>query len=164
MADKSSFTPEEWNTLLGSVLLSGVAVTAAEPSGILGLLKEGMAGGRLLMEQTQNPSNPLMQAIAQDFTTGEGRTAARSTVSARMAGAQRTDMKTRALGGLSEAVAIINAKAPGEAQAYKTFIAAIADATANAASEGGFLGFGGTQVSDAEKATLADIQTILAKV
>jgi len=32
----------------------------------------------------------------------------------------------------------------------------VAKAVAEAAPEGGFLGFGGTQVSDAEKATLAE--------
>lgn len=39
MANKQSFTPEEWTKILESVALSGVAVTAADPNGLLGLFK-----------------------------------------------------------------------------------------------------------------------------
>ena len=31
MADKTSFTPDEWKVLLESVMMAGVAVTAADP-------------------------------------------------------------------------------------------------------------------------------------
>ena len=37
MADKSSFTPDEWKVLLQSMIAAGIAVTAAEPSGLWGL-------------------------------------------------------------------------------------------------------------------------------
>ena len=40
-------------------------------------------------------------------------------------------------------------------------LAGVAKAVAEAAPEGGFLGLRGTQVSDAEKATVADIATAL---
>ena len=45
MTDKSNFTPDEWKLLLQSVIAAGIAVTAAEPSGLWGLLKESFAGG-----------------------------------------------------------------------------------------------------------------------
>ena len=48
MATKTSFTREEWNRILESVMLSGMAVTAADPSGLFGVLKESMATGRTL--------------------------------------------------------------------------------------------------------------------
>ena len=57
--------------------------------------------------------------------------------------------------------ALLANKAPADAVAYKTWLAGIAKAVAEAAPEGGFLGFGGTQVSDAEKATVGDIATAL---
>ena len=40
MTNKQSFSPEDWTKILESVALSGVAVTAADPSGLMGLLKE----------------------------------------------------------------------------------------------------------------------------
>ena len=42
MTNKQSFTPEDWTKILESVALSGVAVTAADPSGLMGLLKESL--------------------------------------------------------------------------------------------------------------------------
>jgi hypothetical protein len=43
MAGKTDFTAEEWKTLLESVMMAGIAVTAADPSGLWGTLKESMA-------------------------------------------------------------------------------------------------------------------------
>ena len=43
MASKAAFTPEEWNQVLGGVFMAGFAVTAADPSGLWGLLKETFA-------------------------------------------------------------------------------------------------------------------------
>ena len=48
MADKSSFTKEEWTLLLKSPMIAGMAITAADPSGLWGLLKESFAGGTAL--------------------------------------------------------------------------------------------------------------------
>ena len=38
MTDKSNFTPDEWNLLLESPMAAGIAISAAEPSGLWGLL------------------------------------------------------------------------------------------------------------------------------
>ena len=47
MATKTTFTPEEWDLLMTGVMSSGVAVTAADPSGLWGLMKESLqAPGR----------------------------------------------------------------------------------------------------------------------
>jgi hypothetical protein len=40
MANNQSFTPEEWTKILESTMLAGMAVSAAEPSGLWGSLKE----------------------------------------------------------------------------------------------------------------------------
>ena len=52
-------------------------------------------------------------------------------------------------------------RAPAEAGAFKDWLKQIAQKTAEASTEGGFLGFGGVQVSEAEKATLAEIASAL---
>ena len=68
-------------------------------------------------------------------------------------GAKPADIKAKAVAELSAVSALLANKAPADAVAYKTWLACIAKAVAEAAPESGFLGFGGTQVSDAEKAT-----------
>ena len=48
MTDKSNFTPDEWKLLLEGVMAASIAITAAEPSGLWGVLKESFAGGTQL--------------------------------------------------------------------------------------------------------------------
>ena len=50
---------------------------------------------------------------------------------------------------------------PGDAAAFKAWLRGISQKVAEASKEGSFLGVGGVQVSDAEKATLADISNAL---
>ena len=72
------------------------------------------------------------------------------------------DIKAKALDALRQVTTLLTAKAPGDAAAYKAWLAHISQNVAEASKEGGFLGFGGVQVSDAEKATLAEISAALA--
>jgi hypothetical protein len=62
---------------------------------------------------------------------------------------------------LRQASAVLDAKAPADAPAFKAWLNGVAAKVAEASTEGGFLGFGGVKVSDAEKATLADIAKAL---
>ena len=60
-----------------------------------------------------------------------------------------------------QAGAVVDAKAPADAAAFKGWLRQISQHVAEAAAEGGFLGFGGVAVSDAEKATLMEISGVL---
>ena len=162
MATKTNFTPEEWNRLLGSVLVVTVAVSAAEPSGLWGLLKESMASGRALLEaKTCAGSNALVKAVADELATSEGQSAARESLRAGFAGATQADVKARAIAALRDIGALLDAKAPEDASAFKAWLRQTAERAAEASSEGSFLGFGGVRVSDTEKATLAEISDAL---
>src|SRR5262245_18737374 len=163
VADKSSFTKEEWTLLLESPMMAGMAITAADPSGLWGLLKESFVGGNALAKALSDPgTNPLVKAIAGDFSTSEARTAARDGLKAKFAGGQAADVKTKSVEALRQVSAVLAAKAPGDAAAFKNWLLQISQGTAEAASEGGgLLGIGGVQVSEAEKATLAEISNAL---
>jgi hypothetical protein len=79
-----------------------------------------------------------------------------------LAGAAKpADAVQASLANLKEVSAILDAKAPQDAAGFKTWLRTIGQNVADASSEGGFLGIGGVQVSDAEKATLADISKAL---
>ena len=68
-----------------------------------------------------------------------------------------SDCVSRSLVCLREVSIILDAKAPGDAAAFKAWLSNISREVAEASMEGSFLGFGGMKVSDAERATLADI-------
>jgi hypothetical protein len=162
MASKTSFTPDEWKQLLESPMLVGIAVTAADPSGLWGVIKEGFAAsGALTQAKADAGSSALIRAVAADFETSEGRSAARDGLKAKFAGGRTGDLKAQAIEALRQVSALLEAKAPEDARAFKTWLQAIAQRVAEAAKEGGFLGFGGVQVSEAEKVTLAEISEAL---
>ena len=70
-------------------------------------------------------------------------------------------LKAASLDELRAVVALLDTKAPEDAPAFKAWLQDLAQKAAEAGTEGGFLGFGGVAVSDAEKATLAEIARAL---
>jgi hypothetical protein len=162
MANKANFTPEEWKLLLESPMMASMAVTAAEPSGLWGMLKESFASASDLAKAASDPgANPLVKAVASDFTTSEGRRTARDDLKAKLAGSKTADIKTKSIESLKQVSALLDTKAPGDGSAFKGWLCQISEHVAEAAEEGGFMGFGGVKVSDAEKATLSDISRAL---
>ena len=162
MANKQNFTPEEWTKVLESTMVAGIAVSAADPSGLWGTLKEAFASRSALVASKLDPgSNELVKAVIADFETSEGRSDIQNALRKRFAGAEPADCVQRSLDSLREVSAILDAKAPGDAAAFKAWLRGISQKVAEASVEGAFLGFGGVQVSDAEKATLADIAKAL---
>jgi hypothetical protein len=162
MVDKWNFTPAEWNVLLQSMIAAGTAVTAADPSGLWGLLKESFAGGTALAKAKNDPAaNPLIKAVVADFAAAEGSTA-RDELKNKFKNGNLGEIKEKCIETLRQAAAIVDAKAPGDAAAYKNWLQQISQHVAEAANEGGGLfGAGGVPVSEAEKATLTEISSAL---
>jgi hypothetical protein len=162
MANKQNFTTEEWTKVLESTMLAGMAVSAADPNGLWGTIKEAFASSSALAKSKLDPaSNELVRAAIADLQTGKGRSVIQDALRKRVANAQPADIVQRSLDNLREVSAILDAKAPSDAVAFKVWLRGISQKVAEASVEGGFLGFGGVQVSDAEKATLGDIANAL---
>ena len=160
MAAKTDFTPDEWKLLLESVMMSGIAVTAADPSGLWGTLKESFASAQTMASGKTGPSD-LIKALVSDFETSEGRGIARDGLKEKLKGSQPGEIKTKSIDTLRQAAALLDAKAPQDAAAVKGWLHQISHNVAEASKEGGFLGFGGVKVSEAETATLAEIDAAL---
>src|SRR5215467_5845755 len=98
MADKSNFTPEEWKLLLESVMMAGIAVSVAEPSGLWGLLKESFASGSALTQaQTDPGSSSLIKAVAADFETAQGQSITRDGLRETLASTKPAEVKVQCI-------------------------------------------------------------------
>ena len=163
MATKADFNADEWKLLLQSPLIAGVAISAADPSGLIGMMRESMASARALIQAKTAPNaDALVKAVAGDFETSEGRGAAQAGVKTAITGAKApAEIVSKAIDALKAASALLDAKGGLDAAPFKTWLAGVAKSVAEAAPEGGFLGFGGTQVSEAEKATVAQVAAAL---
>ena len=132
MADKSNFTPDEWKLLLQSVIAAGIAVTAADPSGLWGLLKESFAGGTDLAKAKMDPAtNALIKAVVADFSTAEGN-AARDGLKHAFKGSKPAEIKDKCIEILRQTAAIVDVKAPSDAAALKGWLQQISQHVAEA--------------------------------
>ncbi len=160
MASRDDFTPEEWTKVLESIVAAGLAISAADPSGWWGTLKEAAASTPALTQDKRDPKpNELIRAAIADFAkSDDGSILA---MRDRFTQAEPAESVRRSLASLREVSAILDAKAPDDAAAFKSWLREISQKVAEAAVEGSILGFGGVRVSDAEKATLRNISAAL---
>ena len=102
MAAKNDFSPDEWKLLLESVMMSGIAVTAADPSGLWGTLKESFASAQT-MASGKAGSSDLVKALVAEFETSEGRTIARDGVRDQLKGSNPAEMTAKSIDTLRRA-------------------------------------------------------------
>jgi hypothetical protein len=163
MSGKIDFTTDEWNQLLQGVLLSGLAVTAAEPSGLFGSMKEAFASAGALAKAKADPNaNELIKAVVTSSTSFEETKGAREGLRKMLEGAKNAaEIKSRAITALGQLSTLLDRKAPGDAKPFKEWLRNVSQSVAEASSEGGFLGIGGVKVSEAEQTAISDISRAL---
>jgi hypothetical protein len=153
MTSKQDFTDEEWTRIRRAPLVAGVAISLADPGGPIEVARETVA---TLRSATLPPSQEELlasvaldvQALAQHKQNPLGDFKPRS-------GQQILEE----LRGVNE---LVTAKAtPEEVEAFRRWLVAAAKAAADAAKEGGFLGFGGEQVSAGEQQMLDQVRTAI---
>jgi hypothetical protein len=113
MATKADFTPDEWKLLLQSPLIAGVAISAADPSGLIGMMRESMASARALIQTKTDPNaDALVKAVGSEFETSEGRGLAQDGVKTAISGTKTpAETVAKALDALKAASAVLDAKA-----------------------------------------------------
>jgi hypothetical protein len=159
MTSKASFTEDEWDRVLRAPMVAGMAITIADPGGPIEISKEMMA---TLRAATVPPSQEeLLAAVALDIQAmvQQKQNPARNfkPTSAATAG-------TEILDELRAVDAIVAEKAtPEETQAFRGWLVMAAQAAADAAKEGGFMGFGAVQVSEGEQAMLDQLRSTLGR-
>jgi len=163
MAIKDNFEAAEWSRIVGAPMLAGIAVTAADPGGLWGAVRESTAAaGALRAARGSDGGSGLIGEIVAAYETPEGRDMARGVVKEQARGKKPAEVVEAAVAELSAVAAIVSVKAPEAAPDFKAWLQDVAKRVAEAGTEGGFLGFGGEKVSDAERATLDRLDAALA--
>ena len=155
MTAKSDFTEEEWVRVRRAPFVAGMAISLADPGGPIEMAKESMA---TVKTATNPPSREqLLAEVALDI---QSMTQQRQNplsdfkmTDAAQAGQQILD-ELRAVKGL-----VASNATPEEASAFSQWLVATAQAAADAAKEGGFMGFGATQISQGEQDMLDKVRS-----
>ncbi len=155
MTSKSDFTEEEWVRVRRAPFVAGMAISLADPGGPIELAKESMAA---VKTATNPPSREqLLADVALDI---QSMTQQRQNPLSDFKVTDAAQAGQQILDELRAVKELVTAKAtPEEASAFGQWLAASAQAAADAAKEGGFLGFGATQISDGEKDMLDKVRS-----
>jgi len=167
---RDQFNDDEWYLLSATPAFIGAVMSAAEGSGIIGTVKELSASMRAAIGALKDyPDSELiltLQQKAENWDEAKEKLSDyRERSKAHLAEANidsREALQTQVLKDISTCVALVDDHCSAEdARAYKQWSLKLANNVAAAAKEGGFLGFGGTRVSDGEKALLSQIEEAL---
>jgi hypothetical protein len=153
MTTKTDFTDEEWTRVLRAPFVAGMAISLADPGGPIEMSKETMT----TMKSATNPPSreQLLTEIALDIQSMTQQRQSPISGFKPQAAQQILDE----LGAVSE---IVNSKATAEeAAAFKQWLLTTAQAAADAAKEGGFMGFGAVQVSEGEQKMLDQLRAAI---
>ena len=159
MTSKTDFTEEEWARLVRAPFIAGMAISLADPGGPIEAIKESMAAIKTVIEAAQSGGRgELVDAVAKDVAD-----------KARQRHSPLGDFKPRGrdageqiLDELRAVNELLTQKAtPEEAAAFREWLQTAAKRAADAAKEGGFLGFNAKRVSEGEQQMLDKLGEVL---
>jgi hypothetical protein len=154
MTDRSDFTPEEWERLGRAPLVAGMAVSLADPGGPIEALKETNAALRTVLDAARSGDHgEFVKAAASDVA--EKAQHHHNPLSGFKPGDGGKDPREGILDELRAVNTLLVEKAtPEEAEQFREWLKAAAQASALAAKEGGFFGFHAQRVSENEQEML----------
>jgi hypothetical protein len=147
MTTKADFSEEDWARVVRAPFVAGMAITLADPGGPIEAAKESMAS---IKAATNPPSREqLLSEIALDIQA-QVQQHHNPVKGYRPTGS--TPVGDQVLHELSDVRAIVSEHATQEeVAAFGNWLVSTAEAAAQAAKEGGFMGFGAELVSQREK-------------
>ncbi len=153
MTTKNDFTEEEWIRVRRAPFVAGMAISIADPGGPIEMTKESVG----TVKSATNPPTreQLLTEVALDL---QSMTQQRQN--------PLGDFKPQAPQQIQEELKVVtdlvSSKASAEeAAAFKQWLLTTAQAAADAAKEGGFMGFGATQVSQGEQNMLDQLRATI---
>jgi hypothetical protein len=149
MTTKDSFTDEEWARLERAPIVAGMAISLADPGGPIEAVKETMAAIKTVTEAAQAAgSDELVGAVAKSVAD-KAQHRQNPLGDFRPKGALAGQEILEELRAVNE---LVTSKAtPEEAAAFREWLLTAAKRTAEAAKEGGFMGFHAQRVSEGEQ-------------
>jgi hypothetical protein len=157
MTTKADFTDEEWARLERAPIVAGMAISLADPGGPIEAVKESVAA---IKTATEAPSGggELVEEVSKSVAE-----------KAQHRQSPLGDFKPRgAMAGeeILEELRAVNAllaekATPEEATGFREWLLTAAKRSADAAKEGGFLGFKAERVSEGEQKMLDKLGEVL---
>ena len=143
---KARYSADQWATVRLAPMAVAQAVMAASPSGAIGRSKELAAATSAIAagKETASPTSLVSLAFDTDLTSTEIDVLKQNPAPA-------TTL-------IRDAVAAVSTNSPADSSDYGRFLVNVATQVAEASKEGGFLGVGGTRVSEDEQKAIDQVR------
>jgi hypothetical protein len=166
-----SYSDDELALLAYVPQVIGSAVASAASSGLFGTGKELFASSTSILDGVKSyPNNALIRQIVPDPAGDRSKAIEQmkrvrdwSMARLKEKGVDSSEkLRTQALADARAAAQLVSEKSSAaEAAEYKQWALSVAEKVAAAATEGGFLGFGGERVSAAERQIIDELRAAL---
>lgn len=159
MEYRMSFSDGEWNQLMTAPQVASFYISLSSPSNMFGVVKEMMASTNQIIEALRNSSgNNLVDEVASDIKL---RVDQGVKIEPPVLTGTPETREEACLSFFRDLSALLAQKAPDDAEGFKKWVYESAKESSEAASEGGFLGFGGEKVNAAEQDALKKLALVL---
>ena len=161
MTSKADFTEEEWARIKRAPFVAGMAISLADPGGPIEAVKETAATLKTVIAAADHGGrgdfvDGIAREVADEARQRKNPLSGFKPTKGANAGVEIVDE-------LAGAYRIVSEKATAdEAAAYREWLLAAAQDAANAAKEGGFMGFHAERVSEGEQRMLDRLGEVLA--
>jgi hypothetical protein len=154
---KGDFPEDEWTRIVRAPFVAGLAISLADPGGPIEAAKETMA---TIKTATNPPSREqLLTEVALDV---QAMTQQHRNPLGEFKLTKGEQPGKQVLDELRSVMAVVAARAtPEETAAFGQWLLATAQAAAEAAKDGGFMGFGAKQVSEGEQSMLDQVREVV---
>jgi hypothetical protein len=161
MTSKVDFTEQEWTRLKRAPFVAGMAISLADPGGPIEAVKETAATLKTVTDAEGGDRGELAQAIAHEAVADARQ---RKNPMAGFRPSKGASAGMEILEELREVNRVVSEKAsPEDAAAVRAWLLDAAQEAADAAKEGGFLGFHAERVSKGEQDMLDRLREVLSE-
>jgi putative Ca2+/H+ antiporter (TMEM165/GDT1 family) len=155
MTTKADYTEDEWAGLVRAPILAGAYVAASDMS-FFGMIGEMTALYKTMTEgNVPEAASGLIEAVVAEIEDSKDAKEKLKLPETKQSATQAAQLVHQ----LGLDLEVLDQKStPEETRAFKDWLIQIAQATAEATKEGGFLGIGAVRVSDKEQMALATLR------
>lgn len=156
MSKQEDYSAEDWEEVVNGPAVAGSLIVMADPA-FFGAIKESAAIAKAINEFAESSDAELIQSIGQFVRAGYK---FKTPDMPKDKGMEA--VLTALIAECRRAAKIVNRVSPEESEAYREYLVAIAQRTAESSKEGGFLGIGAVRVSEQEATALKKLTEALA--
>jgi hypothetical protein len=159
MSSKADYSTEEWGNVISGPYFAALYIVVADFN--LTYFKELAAMTKAVIDSAAKTTSDLIKAVAVDLTSKDSQDQIKLNMDELRGQKDPSGMKADVVAMVSRAADTVADKSAEDSDEYRRWLLHLAQVTAEASKEGGFLGFGAVRVSDREMQGLEELAQAL---